>query len=463
MVKKRMFGSTKSPNRFLMLSSLLFAAIITVACSADSTQNIGYTLIKGQITNEVTDGEISDNSGISLVVLESRSGAMTDTLFSAQTDVDGNFSAVAKIPEKGTYPLLITRNERVLHITNLVFAPNDTITITGKVPGLDQSFRAESRENTAMATYDRIQRLYSRVATLAYGGRVQQDSIPILMNQWSDIFWSIQEQHASTYASELAAIDAIEILDGWDSEMMLQRIESLDSGKIFLPVKLIYGSQLKAQADGIDAGLRYLDNLGRVYSDDDQRISISMRKIELLVEFGENDRAIRELETLKRQNRSDENFVAWAESVSYEIQNLLPGREMPAFEIALNSEETVSNESLRGTYYMLEIVLLADANYQVVYPSLSEIFQNIPDQKVRFISIPLDNNQITVQAFFEERTKRWTFANAGVFDESGILTTLRIEQVPTRYLVGPDGVIINRYFTQEINVLRSDINRITQN
>jgi len=136
---------------------------------------------------------------------------------------------------------------------------------------------------------------------------------------------------------------------------------------------------------------------------------------------------------------------------------------MPAFEIVLNAEETISNESLSGSYYMLEIVLLADVNYQTVYPSLLEVFQSIADNNVRFISIPLDNNQITVEAFFEERTKRWTFANAGVFDDSGILTTLRIEQVPTRYLVGPDGVIINRYFTQEINVLRNDINRITQN
>jgi hypothetical protein len=458
-----MFGFTKSPNRFLMLSSLLFAALLTVACSADTSPKSGYTLVKGQILIETDEGETPDNSGIRLMVLESRSGAPTDTLFSAQTDVDGNFEAIAKIPEKGTYPMLISRNERVLHITNLVFAANDTITITGKVPQLERTFRAASRENTAMETYDRVQRLYSRVATLAYGGRVQQDSIPILMNQWSDIFWSIQDQHPSTYASELAAIDAIEILDGWNPETMLERIESLSNSKIFLPVKLIYGSQLKAQTDGIDAGMRYLDNLGRVYNDVDQRISISMRKIELLVEFGENDRAIRELESLKRQNRSDENFVAWAESVSYEIQNLLPGRKMPAFEIALNASETVSNESLSGTYYLLEIVLLADANYQAVFPSLSELFQEIPDQKVRFISVPLDNNQITVEAFFEERTKRWSFANAGVFDDSGILTTLRIEQVPTRYLVGPDGVIINRYFTQEINVLRNDINRIIQN
>ena len=463
MVKKCMFVYTKYPNRFLMLSSLLLSAIITIACSADVEQDIGYTLVKGQFITEVSEGEASDNSGIRLVVLDSRTGSATDTLFSAQTDVDGNFEAVAKIPEKGTYPILISRNDRVLHITNLVFAAKDTITITGTLPALDRTFRAASRENTAMETYDRIQRLYSRVATLAYGGRVQQDSIPILMNQWSDIFWSIQDQHASTYASELAAIDAIEILDGWNSEAMLQRIESLNDSEIFLPVKLIYGSQLKAQSDGIDAGIRYLDNLGRVYSDDDQRISISMRKIELLVEFDENERAIRELETIKRQYRSDENFVAWAESVSYEIQNLLPGREMPAFEIALNGDETISNESLSGSYYMLEIVLLADVNYQTVYPSLLEVFQSIADNNVRFISIPLDNNQITVEAFFEERTKRWTFANAGVFDDSGILTTLRIEQVPTRYLVGPDGVIINRYFTQEINVLRNDINRITQN
>lgn len=142
MVKKRMFGSNKSPNRFLMLSSLLLSVLITIACSADTSQSIGYTLVKGQITSETIEGEMPDNSGITLVVLESKSGAPNDTLFSAKTDIDGNFEAIAKIPEKGTYPLLISRNERILHITNLVFAANDTISISGSLPELDRTFRA---------------------------------------------------------------------------------------------------------------------------------------------------------------------------------------------------------------------------------------------------------------------------------------------------------------------------------
>lgn len=442
-----------------MLMALLTCAMFVFGCAEAQESTQGYTLIKGTITIDSDDPEV-DFSGITLYALGGSGSNDMDTLFFAQTNADGWFESVVKVPDRGIYPVFVTRNNRVLHLTNFVFAAGDTITVSGTIPELNRSFRAQSHENRAMDNYERIQRLYTRAATLAYSGRVEADSIPGLITQWSDIFWSLNEEYPNTFASQLASIDAIEILDGWNEDLMLEKLQKLDGSAIFLPVKMIYGAEIKARRDGIDAAVSYLNALQRDAKSRDERISLEMRRIEILTEFGEYDRAVRELKTIKDRNRDDIELVNWADAVEYQILNLLPGSMIPDFSVVLTDKEVISRESLRGNYYLLEIVLLADENYQGNYPELLNLGKVAARNGIKFYSIPLENNQITVNAFFEEREKAWTFADAGVFDISDIANVLRVEQVPTRYLVNPEGVIINRYFTHNIERLKADIQSI---
>ena len=169
------------------------------------------------------------------------------------------------------------------------------------------------------------------------------------------------------------------------------------------------------------------------------------------------------MEAQTRRNRSDETYQEWAISVKYELENLIPGREIPDFSIQINDNELVSKSSMAGKYYLLEIVLLADANYQTTYPDLLSMYEDVSTQNVVFYSIPLDNSQITIDAFFEERAKQLTFSNAGSLDQSNIMDVLRIDQVPTRYLIGPDSKIISRYTTHDLTGLKRDIEIIASN
>lgn len=430
-------------------------------CSPAETQNKSV-IIRADITVSAEVDSTRDFSGIQFSIVSPRDEALRDTILNAFTDIDGKFNVVAGISERGTYPLVVSRNNRVLHITNIVLAPNDTVVISGQIPELNRSMRIASKENDAMATYERLQRLYGRVATFAYGGRVETDTIPGLMNQWSDYFWSLRDEYPDTYASELASIDAIEILEGWNDSVVMERIEELENSSTFLPVKIIYGGHIKARNAGLDEGLKYLDDLKKRVKDSDQKVTIDMRKIELLVDYLEFDRALEELSVQIRSNSSDEQFQQWATSVKYELENLVPGREIPDFSLALNEQETLSKEALKGNYYMFEVVLLADNNYQDVYPQLGTVFQAIPNDAIKFYTLPLDNSQITINAFFEERTKRWTFSDAGSLDKDNFLEILRIDQVPTRYLVDPNGIIVSRYVSHDISGLQNDITSILE-
>lgn len=439
----------------------LVAILIFGACSQAEPQNKSV-IISAEITVSAEIDSTRDYSGINFTIVSPRDEIARDTILNAFTDIDGRFKVVAGINERGTYPLVVSRNNRVLHITNIVLAPNDTIRIEGSIPELNRNFRISSVENDAMATYERLQRLYGRVATFAYGGRVEADTIPGLMNQWSDYFWSLRTEYPGTYASELASVDAIEILEGWNDTVVMDRILQLENRNEYIPVKIIYGGHIKARLEGIDEGLKYLEGLRSSIQDSDQRTTIDMRSIELLVDYQEYDRALNELSRLTTRNRSDEAFQRWATSVKYELENLIPGREIPDFTMQISETESISKTSLLGSYYMMEVVLLADANYQSIYPSLSSLYQSIPTDLVSFYSFPLDNSQITINGFFEERSKRWSFSNAGALDQNDFLEILRIDQVPTRYLIDPNGIIISRYASHDLSGLENDINIIIE-
>jgi hypothetical protein len=242
-----------SATRKLLPSVVLSVGILLAACTSAETQQ-RTVIIRGEITIQSADRDVTDSSGINLSIVSTRSESNEDTILDVNTDIDGRFSVVATVSERGSYPLVISRNNQVLYLSNVVLAAGDTITISGTVPGLSDHIKVTSRENTAMATYERLQRLYGRVATYAYGGGLQQDTIPSLMNQWSDYFWSLRDEYPGTYASELGTIDAIEILEGWDDSKTFERINALDNSKNFMPVKVIYGGHVSARLNGLKPG-----------------------------------------------------------------------------------------------------------------------------------------------------------------------------------------------------------------
>jgi len=436
---------------------VVFAAVSMVSACAGSTENYQSTLVRGSIQLSLeADIESVSLEDIQFLIVITREG-VNDTLMNARTDSDGHFSAIARVPERSSYPLVISRNDRVLHVTSIMLAAGDTVTITGQVPGIDRSFRVDSYENRAMATYERLQRNYGRVATLAFSGALAQDTIPVLMNQWSDLFWSMREQYAGSYAANLSSIDAIDVLEAWNNEKVLERLAELSDDEIFFEVRLVYGAHLTGRRDGIDAGLDYLRQLERSANTQQQRNAVQMRRIQLFIDMDQTDRAKQEVRAIASGSRTEEDMRIWAEEVDYILSNLIEGQQIPAFSVQFDSGKFDFPPGGEQAYFMVEVVLLADPDYQAVYPELLRIHRSLPGSSIGFYTIPVDPRQITIDAFFEERTKRWPFAVAGALRESGIIDLLRIEEAPTRYLVSRQGIIVNRYSGHDISQLQQDI------
>lgn len=442
-------------------TALLITLAVISGCASES-DTPDSTLVSGTIViAQDANGDEPDFSGIQLLIVAGQEQPR-DTLLNAFTDIDGNFSSVVRVPERGVYPLVVSRNNRVIHIGSMVLAPSDTVTVTGELPNLDRTLRIDSPENRAMATYERLQRLYGRVATLAFGGVVSQDSIPILMNQWSDLFWSMRAEHPSTYASRLASIDAIDILEGWNDPMVLERLGELDGNDMYFTVKLAYGGHIRARTEGIQAGVDYLTQLRRSVRDTDRRRAVDTRIIELMVDYGEYEMALDQARQLVRSTRNDTLLSEWAEDAVYRLENLMPGRMLPQVSIAFDDEALAIPLEDAPAVTVLEVVLLADRNYQQTYPELQRLFRSMPTGTARFLTVPLDQRQTTINAFFEERSRSWPFASAGAYEASGVIDTLRIEEVPTRIVLDRDGRIIARLVGHDMTALAEELDIILQ-
>lgn len=422
--------------------------VLSAACAQKTEPVPKTTILSGVIT---VDGS-NDLTGIIVDIT-----MLGDTLFKAETDIDGYFSGVITVSQPGAYPFTISRNNRILHVGDVILAPGDTIRISGAIPRLAQTFQAESRENNAWQTLLRLNRQYDRLMRIATSGVVTPDSVRSLILQWSDLYWSLRESSPGTYAAEQGSMNSIEMLFGVDNEKLSARISELGNSKSDFATKLTVGAELALQKDGLEAGLAYVDALKASVKDKELKSSADMRRIELMLVMGDETRALAEVNAFRRTHKGTA-YDNWAESLEYELMNLIPGKRLPDFTIYTSQTDSITSQSLKGKPYMIEFVTLAGGPYVATYPALARLHAKAAPKGIRFITVPLDAYPEIIDGFFIERKKQWTFTPFGAFNRSAIGDQLRVDRVPMRYLVGSDGLVIGRYFVYDTAEFEADLN-----
>lgn len=89
-----------------------------------------------------------------------------------------------------------------------------------------------------------------------------------------------------------------------------------------------------------------------------------------------------------------------------------------------------------------------------------EIYKNYG---LKIYTIPLDQSQVTVNGFFEERRKVWPVADIGSFDVQHIIEKFNVTQVPTRFLVNENGELVRKYVRDEFEDVIQDLNATLNN
>lgn len=434
--------------RIQIFAGALLLLSAFAGCSAEGDRKTA--VVNGSFSVSDSIDATRNFSGIGFTIIKKDSAnADADTLLHRLTDSTGSFSGKVRFPEKRQYAAFISRNGRNLVRIGVILADGDTVNISGELPDLQNTLEIQSREHEAMKVYQRINRGFQRIATYAQAGRLRGDSLGNELNKWSRLYWEVYQENKGTLAAELAASESVRLLEGWNNEAMMKKIRSVQNKDELINLAATFGKEYLAKSEGLDYTLGYLDTLQNNARSDNTSMRIKIERIKLLYDSARVEQAKQHLQDFRKQYEKDSDAQTWADAISYDLNYLSQGDTIPSFSFPVNGI-TISRNSLTGTPYILEITTLANRLYQDQYDRTVAIHSLYKHFGLQVVTIPLDNSQVTIDAFFEERgVKPWPVAPAQAFDRQELLDRFNIRVVPTRFLIDKQGKIVRKYVGRE--------------
>jgi len=431
-------------------SGVLLIILLLAFWGCSAGDKIPTAFIKGSFSVSDSIDASGDYSGIGLTIIKRDSlNADSDTLFHQVTDTAGIISGPVQFPEKRQYAAIVSRNGRNLGRIGLILADGDTLDLSLQLPDIQNTLQITSTEHDAMDDYRRITRGYQRVMAYAQAGRLSADSLGMELNKWSDLYWEVYEKNKGTLASELAAAESVRLLEGWSNESMMEKIRLLQNDDAFIGLGATYGKNYLAESQGLEYTLQYLDTLKNNARNEDNEMRVDMETIKLLYDSARVQQAKTLLQDFQKQYAQNRDAREWAETINYDLNYLSPGDSIPSFSFQINGQ-TISRDSLSGTPYILEITTLSNRLYQDQYDRTVAIHSLYKNFGLQVVTIPLDESQITVDAFFEARgVQPWPVAPAQAFEREELLDRFNIQVVPTRFLIDRNGKIVRKYVGRE--------------
>ncbi|HMB40546.1 MAG TPA: hypothetical protein VKM37_01130 [Balneolaceae bacterium] len=444
------------------LTAFVFLIFIISSCSSDDAANSNKPYIEGRITVNDSLDSTGDYSGIQ-ILSSVRSGAESiDTLFYAVTDSTGSFSGFADIDENGIYPVLLSRNSNNFGLLNVVLAEGDSVSITAELPDVRNTSEITSDEQEVLRTLERVERGFRRVANFMNAGAISADSIQIEIEKWSDIYWQVFEENRGKHVARLSGESSATILQGWNDSLMVERANIvLDEYSRISPNLRNLLIQHISDTEGLSATLGFIDELEEKTPTENDKISIQIKRIDLLYDSSRTERATEYLNQLKNEFPEDEFVQSWAENMAYDLEYLAPGSSFPELQFQLVNGDSVSTSSLKGQPFLLEVTRLDNALYQEQYDRTVAIYQIYRNFDLEIITVPVSVSDVMFSAFFEERSRIWPFVRPNSFDTEALVEVLNLNRVPTRFLIDADGTIIGRYIGTEYDNILDGLQRIT--
>lgn len=438
------------------LPVFIIIALIGWGCSAGDSEK--QAVITGNFSIADSINHRGDLLPVSITIIRQADG-QPDTLFREVTDSSGFFSGKAYFPERGEYPAMISRSGRPLSQLGIILADGDSVEIRGRFPEIDQTVTISSGEHDAMRQFGNLNRGFQRISQFANAGKLHGDSLEQELLKWSNLYMDLFRENEDTKAGELAVSESVRLLEGWNNPTMMKRIREVQHRGAFAQLAAEYGKDYMAQSQGLDAALAYLDTLAEFTEDTDQIMYISRERIGLLYDSARVQLAQKELEAFQIEYTEDSTAQSWAESINYDLNYLSPGDQVPEFEFAQKGKR-ISHDSLLGNTYILEVTRLSNALYQEQFDRTVVIHSIYKNYGLNLVTLPLDESQITVDAFFDERIKPWPVSDAQAFDRKELLETFNIRMIPTRFLIDKEGKIVRKYVGREFQDIVKDLQNI---
>ena len=444
--------SSKNITHIGIRGAFLTLFFVSLLIHCDSPEPINTSLFSVEI--DVTDSldQTRNLQGFEFLLYSQKTqNSSVDTLFIGKTDSMGRIMSTISFNEAGAYPLQISRDGSPILNMRILLAPDDSVLFTGQFPEIGQTLKVDSREQRAVDVFDRIDAGFTRTRRFIAMGALADTAIVDELRKWANLYEEVYKDYPGTFASSFALEAAVLILSEIDQQKMISLINEGLENEQSLGLAITVGKDYMSTINGFDQGVKYLDSLKSIVSDKEQTRVIDQMLVELYYDSLRIEQGKERIAQFKRLYEDEEDLSFWYKNMRFELEDLTPGKFIPAFSFVSTEGDTINEESIKGAPTLLEFTLMENGLYQQQYEELKISYQLFSPRGFQIYTMAFDESTTTIGAFFEERDRFWSIAEPSTMNRKSLVETFNIQYYPTRILLDAEGRIIRKFIGEELD------------
>lgn len=445
-------------SRYLLW--LLPCFLLLSACrSQEDEKTVVRSHLEGRLTVRAEVDSIPDYRDFEVLVLSQTQGTDVDadTLGLATTDSTGAFSMTITAPERGIYPLLISRRGTILKVGELAVAEGDSARFRAEFPMGNRPLLIRSKENAAWMAYKNTKAQYNdALLRMLQEGAYDADVVNRSVLQASTILWSLRENYPATIGAEIASAEAVIMLEGWDDSLAVSRAREIEAANPNYVEVARAARRALARREGQAAAVALVKAFQEKATKPELKAGLQSEIVVAYADSLQRDEALAAAQALKK-TYGKTAWAAWADRAIYEIETLSPGLPAPAFQLTTVDGGAVSAASLRGKAVVLEFYRPEDPAYQRQLGLRNVLQDAFGADSLAFVSISMQPDSLLNEAFRDGRAFPGHHVIAPDGAESAVARAYNVHLLPTRVLIDAQGNIVRKYVGDTLARLRDDL------
>lgn len=436
-------------------SAVFLAVLVLTMTACGGSDYPVQSSVSGTFSVRAEIDSTGNHQGFRVSVLGQRDGDV-DTLGTAITAEDGSFAFEVHAPEPGIYPISVERNGTELAMGEFVAVDQDTVTVTAVFPLGARRLRIVSTENAAWMAYRNAKTQHNQsMAELIGAGSYTPAMMEQVITQTSSILWNIQSTYDGTIGGNLAKAESIIMLEGWNDSLVVARYSEITADNESVVEVARAARRAVARQEGGAAALEMLASLSEAVPEDKKAGIMA----EMAIAYADSNRSTEAVEMASEIRRSypDSPWAEWAVRATYDLENLQPGMEAPAFDVIDREGEQLTSSNLMDTFIILEFFDPLEPIYQREFAKRNYLADALPDRLFRYVSVSVESDEAINEALFEEQDLPGYFVWSGDGMASQIVRDFNVHVIPTRFLIDPDGRIVAKYTGPALDDLETDL------